>query len=185
MAGLEQELLNLADKLRLSRTLADRREIRSAIEALAPQARTLDPAKRDQDAVLRLYRYLEARSAAAVRDGAAALRTQHAEIERRLIDVIDQFRRSDGATLAAPLVELLALHEEIGALERGSNERWMLERLYEYATWQRALANQRDHQEMTRGIRAYRTAQTTRGIGASPAPYRAPSPPKRSRGIER
>ncbi|MBC7307205.1 MAG: hypothetical protein H5T80_09825, partial [Dietzia sp.] len=77
MAGLEQELLNLADKLRLSRTLADRREIRSAIEALAPQARTLDPAKRDQDAVLRLYRYLEARSAAAVRDGAAALRTQH------------------------------------------------------------------------------------------------------------
>ncbi|WP_416566275.1 hypothetical protein [Nocardia testacea] len=86
----------------------------------------------------RLYRYLHARSAAAVSDGAAALRTKHAEIERRLLHVIDRFRRSDGATLTIPQVDMHELHEQIGALERGSNEQWMLARLYDYAAWQRA-----------------------------------------------
>lgn len=185
MAGLEQELLNLANKLRLSRTLADRREIRAGVEALEPKARALDPGQPAQEAVRRLYRYLDARSAAAVRDGAAALRTKHAEIERRLLDVVDEFRRSDGSTLAVPLVELHALHEQIGALERGANEQWMLGRLYEYAAWQRQEANHRQYKRMTRNLRTARTSEPTRGIGASPTPYRSPSPPKRSRGIER
>ncbi|MGV9638013.1 hypothetical protein ACWDO0_27885 [Nocardia rhamnosiphila] len=185
MAGLDQELLNLADKLRLSRTLAERREIRGNIEALAPRVRALDPEQPEQNAVQRLYRYLDARSAAAVRDGAAALRTEHAEIERRLLTVIDQFRSSDGATLAIPSTEFYQLREQISELEPGSNEQWILGRLCEYAAWQRKVASHRQYKRITRNLRTFRTSDTSRGIGVSPTPYRAPSPPKRTRGIER
>lgn len=185
MAGLDQELLNLAEKLRLSRTLAERREIRAVVEALTPRVRTLDPEQPEQHAMQRLYRYLDARSAAAVRDGAAALRTEHAEIERRLLTVIDQFRKSDGTTLAIPSTELFQIREQISALEPGTNEQWMLGRLCEYAAWQRKVATHRQYKRMTRNLRTPRTTETTRGITASPTPYRAPSPPKRTRGIER
>lgn len=153
MTRFEQQLLNLADRLRLASSSTQLRAIRADIEALAPQARVLDLEQPAQAALRRLYNYLDARSAAAVHDRAAQQRAEHAEIERRLLGVITEFRRSvGGMEMSLPRVEMHALFERIDALERGSDQRWMLERLYEYADWQRRCADARGRQRMTRSL---------------------------------
>ncbi|MFE3001828.1 hypothetical protein ACFXG4_43480 [Nocardia sp. NPDC059246] len=178
MADLEQELLTLADRLRSSHTLAQFRDIHGDVEALAEPVAALDPEQTGHEAVRRLYAYLDATSAAAVRDGAHALRREHGELERELLYTIDQFRRSDGGMeLTIPQVAMFGLEERIQALEPGSAEQWMLARLYEYAHWQRCLANGRAHQRLTRSIR--RTPRAAPQHAAETMPHRAPSIGKR------
>lgn len=182
MTELEQELLNLAGELRGSRTLADRREVRGGIEALASQVRVLDPEQPTQEAVRRLYYYLDARTAAAVDVGVAALRAECIEIECRLLEAIHEFRRSDGGMeIAVHEAAMSGLYERIAGLEGGSAEQWMLARLYEYAAWQRREANQRWYKQMTRRPAPSRT----RGRGPGVTPYRAPRSLNRTRGFER
>lgn len=189
MVELEQELLHLTEQLVSSPPLAQLRQIRDSVELLAPRIQQLDPEQPAHEAPRRLYIYLDARSAAAVRDRTAAQRPQHAEIERQLLQVASEFRRSyTGTDIVPTRVALRELYEQIDALEAGTNDRWVLERLYNYAFSQLQQANARAHRHMTQPPpRPRRTPASSRNTGISPTriPYRAPSITRRNQGFER
>ena len=186
MTALEQELLALAEELRAASDPVQLREIRNAVQTLAPRVSALDSERREQQAVRHLYNYLDVRSKAAVRDGDAELRAEHAEIERRLVALIARLRRVERSNdLDAPLATLRELYERVDALARGTDQRWMLERLYNYANWHGDRAEQRVNERRRKSLTRQRGTSASIGLGAAPAAYRSPTVGNRDRGVER
>lgn len=183
---MEQELLALAEKLRAASDPGQLREIRAAVQTLAPRASSLDLEQPEQRAVRHFYNYLDARSEIAVRDGNAELRAEHAEIERRLVALIADLRRVEySCDLAVPITSLYQMHRRVDALDRGTNTRWMLERLFNYANWHVDRAQQRADERWRKSLARQRETGIATGPGAEPAMYRSPTIANRDRGIER
>ncbi|MFI5783098.1 hypothetical protein [Nocardia sp. NPDC051570] len=131
MNQLERQLLSLADRLREAPETGDIDGVRRAVLAMATEAQALDAADPDDQAVRRLYDYVDASSRQAVRDPQCWRVRERSDIDIGLSAVLAASRRG-GSVYALSCIrdDLSGLSHRIEAL--ASPDREMLRDLFAY-----------------------------------------------------